>query len=419
LRLFLLNINICKKMEQAMASKNFLTDFFSLADHHLPEKNKRIVAASMAESLGHGGIKKVVESSGVSRSTIIRGIKQLKDKNFESLPPMRQRNPGGGRKNLVDSHPEVKQALDELICPHVRGDPMSPLRWTTKSLRRLANELVAIGMRISHMSVGGILRDMGYTLQSCKKSHEGVGSPDRNAQFEHINKTCGAFMCEEQPVISVDAKKKEMVGSFKNAGCEYRPKGAPIEVNAYDFANFGTGRATPYGVYDINRNEGFVNVGISSDTADFAVESISKWWRKMGRESYRDAHSLYVNADGGGSNGARNRLWKKRLQEFSNHTGLAVYVSHFPPATSKWNKIEHRLFSAITMNWRGRPLDSFQTIVNLIANTTNKSNLKVRCALDEKEYATGIKVMDHELEKINIMGHSFHPEWNYVIRPNE
>lgn len=402
-----------------MAPKNFLADFFSMTEHRLAEKTKRIVAASMAKSLGHGGIKRVAEVSGVSRSTIIRGIKQMEDKSLDALSPARQRNPGGGRKNLADSHPEVKQALDELICPYVRGDPTSPLRWTTKSLRNIANELVARGMRISHMSVGSILRDMGYTLQTCKKSHEGAGSPDRNAQFEHINETCKAFMCEEQPIISVDAKKKEMVGQFKNAGREYHKKGSPVEVNAYDFASFGTGRATPYGVYDINRNEGFVNVGISSDTAEFAVESISRWWKRMGVENYRDAHSLYVNADGGGSNGARNRLWKKRLQEFSNNTGLAVYVSHFPPATSKWNKIEHRLFSAITMNWRGRPLDSFQTIINLIANTTNRSNLKVQCTLDEREYATGIKVTDNELEKVNIMGHSFHPEWNYVIRPNE
>jgi hypothetical protein len=294
---------------------------------------------------------------------------------------------------------------------------MCALRWTTKSLRKLSDELATQQLIVSHVTVGEILEDMGYTLQSCKKSHEGVGSPDRNAQFEHINMICEAFFADSQPVISVDAKKKELIGNYKNAGSEYRPTKDPQKVNAYDFVTDAEGRAVPYGVYDVAGNEGFVNVGVSSDTAEFAVNTILCWWNNMGKTSYPDAHSIFITADGGGSNGSRNRLWKMKLQDFANETGLIVYVSHFPPATSKWNKIEHRLFSAISMNWRGRPLDSFQTVVNLIANTTNASNLRVTCELDRSDYKTGIKVSDDDIAEMNILRHEFHPEWNYAIQP--
>lgn len=395
-----------------------LSLFFAGVKPYLPEKSYRMVATSMAKALGHGGVKKVESASGISRSTIFRGMSQQEDETFNAMPSARQRRPGGGRKSIDRSCPEVREALNKLINPYIKGDPMCALRWTTKSLRNLSEELARQQLAVSHVTVGEILEDMGYTLQSCKKSHEGAGSPDRNAQFEHINRICEAFFADSQPVISVDAKKKELIGNYKNAGREYRPTGDPLKVNAYDFVTDAEGRAVPYGVYDVAGNEGFVNVGVSSDTAEFAVNTIMCWWNNMGKTNYPDAHSLFITADGGGSNGYRNRLWKKKLQNFANETGLIVYVSHFPPATSKWNKIEHRLFSAISMNWRGRPLDSYQTVVNLIANTTNASNLRVTCRLDQSDYKTGIKVSDDDITEINILRHEFHPEWNYAIQPN-
>lgn len=397
-----------QKLEDAV-----LSSFFKSLGKSLPERYRREVATAMAKSLGHGGIKRVAELSGVSRSTIIREAGRGK----HEMPAGRQRMQGGGRKKAAERHPGAMEALEALVSPYTRGDPMQPLRWTTKSLRKLSGELEGKGFKISHVTVGEMLEDAGYTLQSCKKSHEGAGDPDRDKQFRHINRCCLAFFDESQPVISVDAKKKELVGNFKNGGREYRKSHDPLLVNAYDFIDDAEGRAAPYGIYDIGANAGFVNVGISADTAEFAVNSIRSWWREMGCKMYEDAHSLYITADGGGSNGSRNRLWKVGLQNFANETGLNVYVSHFPPATSKWNKIEHRLFSAITMNWRGRPLDSFETIVSLIAATTNASGLSVKCVLDENEYQRGIKVEDDEIDKLNIKRYSFRPDWNYLIRP--
>ena len=391
--------------------------FFSSIKEKLPERYVRIVAAEMAHALGHGGIKLVADTSQISRSTIIRGIKQRDLPEYQNVSPNAQRRPGGGRKNVLEKQPEIMQALENLVSPYTRGDPMRPLRWTTKSLRKLSHELESMSFKVSYVTVGELLEQAGYTLQSCKKSLEGVNDPDRNAQFEHINSTSLAFFEESQPVISVDTKKKELVGNFKNGGREYQPKSKPVLVNTYDFIDDATGKAVPYGIYDVSANQGFVCVGTNSDTAEFAVNSIRNWWNAMGSETYQNAHSLYITADGGGSNGSRNRLWKREIQKFATDYNINVYVSHFPPATSKWNKIEHRLFSAITMNWRGRPLDSFETIVSLIANTTNNNGLKVRCMLDEGEYATGIKVGDDELEKLNILRHSFRPDWNYVIKP--
>lgn len=394
-----------------------LESFFSSIKEKLPERSIRVVASAMADSLGHGGIKHVAKVSKISRSTIIRGIKQKNAPEYQNLKPGAQRRSGGGRKNVLEKQPEILEALENIISPYTRGDPMRPLRWTTKSLRKLSQELESMAFKISYVTVGELLEQAGYTLQSCKKSHEGISDPDRNAQFEHINSKCLSFFDEGQPVISVDAKKKELVGNFKNGGREYQRKGEPLLVNAYDFISNAEGKAVPYGVYDIGANQGFVNVGISSDTAEFAVNSIRSWWNTMGSEMYKHAHSLFINADGGGSNGSRNRLWKREIQKLANDYELNIYVSHFPQATSKWNKIEQRLFSAITMNWRGRPLDSFETIVSLIANTTNDSGLKVRCTFDEDEYDTGIKIDDDEFEKINIKRHTFRPDWNYAIMP--
>ena len=327
----------------------------------------------------------------------------------------RQRKIGGGRKSLDNETPEVLKKLESLIKPYERGNPESPLRWTSRSLRKLREEMKRMGYNISHMTVGKLLDKLGYTLQSNKKSQEGGNSPDRDAQFEHINDTAVQFMGENQPIISVDAKKKELVGEFKNNGHEYRPTGNPEEVKVYDFIDPVLGRATPYGVYDLNLNEGFVSVGISHDTAQFAVETIEKWWLSMGKEKYEDAHSLFITADGGGSNGSRNRLWKKELQRFADKYGLNIYVSHFPPGTSKWNKIEHRMFAAISMNWRGKPLVSLEVIVNLIAGTTTKTGLKIKAVINRNEYKLGEKVHDKDFAELDIRYHEFHPEWNYVI----
>lgn len=391
-------------------------EFFSQVSNLLDERTTRLVASAAALGMGHGGISQVARLSGLSRPSIYAGIKELKSESAVELnQEQRQRKLGGGRKSIDTTTPDVLQKLESLIKPYERGNPESPLRWTSRSLRKLSEEMKRMGHNISHMTVGKLLGKLGYTLQSNKKSHAGGNRPDRDAQFKHINDTAEQFMGESQPIISVDAKKKELVGEFKNNGREYRPAGNPKEVNVYDFINPDLGRATPYGVYDLSRNEGFVSVGISHDTARFAVETIEKWWLSMGREKYSDAHSLYITADGGGSNGSRNRLWKKELQGFADKYGLNVYVSHFPPGTSKWNKIEHRMFSAISMNWRGKPLVSLEVIVNLIASTTTKTGLKIKAVINRKEYKLGEKVHDKELAELNILYHDFHPEWNYVI----
>ncbi len=391
-------------------------EFFSCVSDLLDERTTRLVASAAALGMGHGGISQVARLSGLSRPSIYAGIKELKSESAVELnQEQRQRKLGGGRKSIDATTPEVLKKLESLIKPYERGNPESPLRWTSRSLRKLSEEMKLMGHNISHMTVGKLLGKLGYTLQSNKKSHEGGNRPDRDAQFKHINDTAEQFMGESQPIISVDAKKKELVGEFKNNGREYRPTGNPKEVNVYDFINPELGRATPYGVYDLSRNEGFVSVGISHDTARFAVETIEKWWLSMGQERYADAHSLYITADGGGSNGSRNRLWKKELQGFADKYGLNVYVSHFPPGTSKWNKIEHRMFSAISMNWRGKPLVSLEVIVNLIASTTTKTGLKIKAVINRNAYKLGEKVHDKELAELNILHHDFHPEWNYVI----
>lgn len=395
-------------------------EFFSLVSRHLDERTSRLVASAAALGMGYGGISQAARLSGMSRPSVHAGIRELQTgAALELAQEQRQRKEGGGRKSVDFNSPGLIKALESLVKPYERGNPESPLRWTSRSMRKLSEELRGMGHKISHMTVGKLLVELGYTLQSNKKSHEGGDAPDRDAQFQHINETAKQFMAESQPVISVDAKKKELVGEFKNNGREYRQSGKPEEVNVYGFIDKELGRATPYGVYDLVANEGFVSVGISHDTAKFAVESIEKWWLDMGRERYRDAHSLFITADGGGSNGSRNRLWKMELQNLADRHGLNVYVSHFPPGTSKWNKIEHRMFSAISMNWRGKPLVSLEVIVNLIANTTTKSGLKIKAIINRSEYSLGTKVPDGELAGLHMLCHKFHPEWNYVVTPRQ
>jgi transposase len=390
--------------------------FFKMISNSLDERMTRLVASAAALGMKYGGISQAARLSGLSRPSIYAGMEELKSQNAANAEgEARQRKIGGGRKSIDNETPEILEKLESLTKPYERGNPESPLRWTSRSLRKLSEEMKRMGYGVSHMTVGKLLEKLGYTLQSNKKSQEGGNSPDRDAQFKHINDTAIQFIGESQPIISVDAKKKELIGEFKNNGREYRPMGKPEEVNVYDFIDREQGRATPYGVYDLNRNEGFVSVGISHDTAKFAVETIEKWWLSMGREKYEDAHSLFITADGGGSNGSRNRLWKKELQVFADKYGLNVYVSHFPPGTSKWNKIEHRMFSAISMNWRGKPLVSLEVVVNLIAGTTTKTGLKIKAVINKNEYKLGEKVNDKDFAELNIRYHEFHPEWNYVI----
>jgi hypothetical protein len=341
---------------------------------------------------------------------------KINDKN-EELDVARIRREGGGRKRLIESHSTLIMDLENLVEPLSRGDPMSPLRWTCKSTAKLAMELKAKGHKVSTRTVAGLLKDLKYSLQGNRKSFEGKSHPDRNAQFEHINETVKIFQDDSCPVISVDAKKKELIGNFKNGGEGWRPQGNPEQVNVYDFLSLGEGRATPYGVYDIFRNEGWVSVGIDHDTSTFAVDSILRWWREMGEISYSGANKLLITADGGGSNGHRNRLWKLELQRLADQTGLEIHVRHFPPGTSKWNKIEHRLFSFIAMNWRGEPLRTFATVVDLIGATTNTKGLRVRCKLNTKEYPLGTKVSDKDMEDIVLCREIFHGDWNYSIKP--
>ncbi len=400
----------------------------------LDERQKRIYLAAEAESLGWGGKGIVSDIAGVDKNTLTAGQKDLdrlregsSDGNTISVTGkndtnntghLRVRNTGGGRKTIEDKQPGITRSLLELVDGSSYGNPEKPLSWTTKSARNLANELNKKGYQISHTKVKTLLEQEGYTLQSNRKMEQvGKAHEDRNEQFTHINKTCSSYMAEGQPVISIDCKKKENIGNFANKGREYAKKGSPIKVLDHDFYDPKKGKAIPYGAYDIANNEGFVNVGVSHDTAGFAVNSIRAWWNEMGKGRYPDATKLYITADGGGSNGSRNRLWKVELQAFANETGLSIEVSHFPPGTSKWNKIEHRLFSFISKNWRGRPLETLEVIVNLIASTTTTKGLKVKCGLDMGEYETGVKVSDTELDSVNITKNDFHGEWNYIISP--
>ena len=383
---------------------------------HLNEKQQRLYLGSEAMSLGHGGITEVAAASGVSRVTITKGINELKENNILPLEAIRKK--GGGRKKEIDKNPELVTALMSFIDSSTRGEPDSPLLWTTKSLRNLSDELKTMGYNVSRELVSRILKSEGYSLQSNRKKNEGKSPVDRDAQFQYISNQVSLFQEDNQPVISIDAKKKELIGNFKNNGQEWKLKGKPEEVNVYDFPSLSEGRAIPYGIYDISQNQGWVNVGISNDTAEFAVHSIRLWWLEMGKSIYGNAKRLLITADGGGSNGYRVRLWKKELQGLSNELGIEIFVCHFPPGTSKWNKIEHRLFSFITKNWRGRPLISYEVIVNLIASTKTDKGLEVKCQLDGREYRKKLKVSDEEYEKINIERDAFHGEWNYIISPN-
>ena len=391
--------------------------FASLRDR-LCEREYRLTSSAFALALPRGGISLISKASGLSRPTIYSGIQELEGAAPDPSEMERQRKVGGGRKALSTKDATLESDLLKLVSSHQRGDPESPLTWTSKSLRKLAEELERLGHKVGHVTVGKLLEKLGFTLQSNKKSHEGGDRPDRDEQFSHIAQAAQAFMAMEQPVISVDAKKKELVGNFKNNGREYHPSGEAEEVEVYDFIN-ENGRATPYGILDIAANEGFVNVGISHDTAQFAVDSIRRWWAEMGQPRYPHAHSLLINADGGGSNGSRNRLWKIELQKFADEAGLNICVCHFPPGTSKWNKIEHRMFSVISMNWRGRPLTTVEVIVSLIAATTTKTGLKIKAARSDKTYMCGEKVSDADLQRLRILTADFHPEWNYAIRPHK
>jgi len=382
----------------------------------LDEKARRLMIATESKVIGHGGIGVVSKSTGVSRTTISTGLRELK--NPDLIDTSRIRKEGGGRKKEVEKLPAIEKELEKLIEPALRGEPDSPLMWTSKSLRKLSVELKLKGFNVSHKLVGEILKAKGFSLQANRKTDEGKGHPDRNAQFEHIHLKVKDFQENNQPVISVDAKKKELIGNFKNNGKEWHKEKEPQKVKVYDFLSDAEGKAIPYGVYDLSQNNGWVSVGIDHDTAEFAVETIKKWWTKMGKPSYPNAERLLITADGGGSNSSRSRLWKKEIQKLSNETGLTIEVCHFPPATSKWNKIEHRLFSYISQNWRGKPLVSYQVIVSLIASTKTEKGLDVTCELDTKTYSTGIKITEEEMEAINLEKNDFHGEWNYKIKPN-
>lgn len=383
----------------------------------LNERARRLWAASEARELGWGGIAIVETATGISHSTIRKGIRQLTAQApGEPLSANRSRRQGAGRKGILHYDPEIAEALESLIDPLTRGDPESPLRWTCKSTRRLADELTEMQHQISPRKVAQLLGQLDYSLQANRKTREGINHPDRNAQFEYIYQSIQKFHRAGQPVISVDTKKKELIGDFSNVGKEYRKKGSPIETRMHDFPDKQLGKAIPYGVYDIESNEGWVNVGINHDTAQFAANSILRWWQEMGQRRFPRATRLLITADAGGSNGWRTRLWKVALQELANEIDLNLTVNHFPPGTSKWNKIEHRLFSFITQNWRGKPLYNLQTVVNLISRTTTRAGLIVKSAVDDTYYEKGIKVSDQELERINLKRHVFHGEWNYTIR---
>ena len=385
----------------------------------LNERSRRLWAATEAKSIGHGGIALVERAIAISRSTISRGIKELESAQ-KRMGAAHIRRPGGGRKKTAQKDTTLRTDLEALVEPSVAGDPQSPLRWTSKSLRKLAAELQAMGHATSHRMVAELLVEAEYSLQANRKSvEEGKRHPDRDGQFRYINEQVRRFQRIRQPVISVDTKKKELVGDFKNAGKEWRPKGEPERVRVHDFLIKENGKVAPYGVYDITRNAGWVSVGIDHDTASFAVRTIRRWWQVMGRARYPQAKELLITADSGGSNGARVRLWKWELQKFANATGKAITVCHLPPGTSKWNKIEHRLFSYISMNWRGRPLVSLATIVSLIASTRTKGGLRVRCELDKGRYPKGVKISDEQMAKINLHHHHFHGDWNYTIRPSK
>jgi len=385
----------------------------------LDERSRRQWAAAEAKELGYGGVSAVAGATGLARDTIRAGLRDLdyRARHPEEPTTERLRRPGGGRTPLAEADPGLVSALEALVEPLTRGDPESPLRWTCKSTRQLAEELRRQHHPVGYRTVAGLLHAAGYSLQANRKTREGSRHPDRNAQFEYINAQAHRFQKRRQPVISVDTKKKELVGDFKNGGQAWRPQGDPEKVRVHDFLDKKLGKAIPYGVYDVTHNQGWVSVGIDHDTAYFAAASVRRWWQEMGTARFPRAEELLITADGGGSNSARSRLWKVALQELADDIGLTLTVSHFPPGTSKWNKVEHRLFCFITNNWRGQPLVSHQVIVNLIAATTTAKGLVVKAALDETPYETGIKVTDEQMATLQIARAKFHGEWNYTIKP--
>jgi len=381
----------------------------------LDERGRRRWAASEAIALGYGGITAVAQATGLSDRTIRNGIRELQ--SDDPLSSGRQRRVGGGRKPLEHHQYDLVQSIDGLVEPTERGDPQSPLRWTCKSLSNLQQELRAQGFRVGRTKISRVLRSLGYSLQGNRKTREGTDHPDRNAQFEHIARRVRACRRGGRPAVSVDTKKKETLGKKANVGREYRPTGEPWEVDTHDFPDKELGKAIPYGVYDIDKNEAWVSVGVSRDTAEFAVEAVRRWWKTLGKKRYPKSKRLLITADSGGSNGHRNRLWKHELQQLADETGLTIEVCHYPPGTSKWNKIEHRLFCHITRNWRGVPLESHQVVVNLVSSTRTSEGLEVHCRLDENDYPKGRKISDAQMSELNIKRNAFHGDWNYEIKP--
>jgi DNA-binding phage protein len=403
----------CSYTALMQTDQEILAEKFAVVLPHLDERQRRLLLAAEARALGRGGVSLVARAAGVSRQTIHTALREL------DTPPAgaggRVRRPGGGRKRLAERDPGLADALDALVEPTSRGDPQSPLRWTTRSTRNLADTLTEGGHPASHTLVAGLLREQGYSLQATRKTLEGTQHPDRDGQFRYINDTARAYLDQGLPVVSVDTKKKELVGRFANKGREWQPTGAPVEVNVHDFPDPKVGKAIPYGVYDLGRNSGWVTVGTDHDTAAFAVATLGRWWERVGQVAYPAAGRLLVTADAGGSNGYRLRLWKVELARLAAETGLAITVCHLPPGTSKWNRIEHRLFSHISMNWRGRPLESHQVIIDLIGATTTRTGLTVRAELDRRSYPKGVKVADQALAAVPLRRHDFHGEWNYTI----
>ena len=397
-----------------MQTEQKIAEKLAIVLPHLNEKQRRLLIAAEARTLGWGGISHVAKATGVSRVTIHKALTEIEDKKILAE---RIRKPGGGRKDITEYYPNILEKLETLVDPVSRGDPRSPLRWTCKSTRQLSQELGQKGYAISNVTVADLLHRLDYSLQANAKTLEGASHPDRDAQFQYINSRVREFLRRQQPVISVDTKKKELVGNFKNGGKEWQPKGEPEKVEIHDFASPEFPKVIPYGVYDIGKNMGWINVGTDHDTASFAVASVRRWWFGMGREIYPSATALLICADCGGSNGYRVRLWKIELQTLASETGLRITICHFPPGTSKWNKVEHRLFSHISMNWRGRPLVSHEVIVKLIGETTTSTGLEVKAQLDKRRYPVKIKVTDEEMKMIKIRPHKFHGEWNYSINP--
>jgi hypothetical protein len=393
-----------------------MAEFFGLLIPHLDERQRRLARGAFSQMLGHGGTAAVARASGGSKEAVGRGRRELA---AGAEVTVRTRREGAGRPLVEDAQPGIVDALDALVEPETRGDPMCPLRWTTRSTRNLAAELTGAGFSCSHGLVASLLKSMGYSLQGTAKTLEGSSHPDRDAQFRYLAGKVMEFQATGDPVISVDTKKKEMIGQYANPGLTWRPAGDPVRALDHDFPNPDLPKAVPYGIYDLAQDSGWVSVGMSADTGDFAVRSIQTWWEHTGRHAYPNAARLLITADGGGSNGHRNRLFKTRLAEFAADTGLEITVCHFPPGTSKWNKIEHRMFSHITMNWRGQPLTTYQTIVDLIGATTTRTGPKIYAELDHNAYTTGVTITDKHFKSLPLQRHDIHPDWNYTMKPNK